>query len=102
MLNDEIKKFSIDEVIAYNKGYKQGCADTQETFYKLFTPLLDDCIRLENEIREKIYSAPDNVHETPFPLRVDWHATLRERTAFREMLENVIKEGGLICLTAKS
>lgn len=92
---------SIDEVIAYNRGYKRGCEDMQETYYKLLKPLYEDCIKLENDIRGKINSAPNDVFETPFILRVEWEATLRERTAFRAMLESIIAEGALKCLTAK-
>lgn len=97
----EFRPTSIDEVIAYNRGYKKGCEDMQETYYKRLKPLYEYCVKLENVVREKINSAPNDAFETPFILRVEWETKLRERTAFREMLETVIEKGALECLTVK-
>ena len=96
-----MKTITTDYAIAHLTGFKSGCEYMQERYYKLLKPLYEDCVRLENEIREKINSAPNDEIETSFMLRVEWHAALRERTAFREMLESIIEKGALECLTAK-
>lgn len=96
-----MNNFSIDDAIVYHEGFKSGCEYMQEKYYKLLKPLYEECVNLENEILDKINNAPNNELQTPFILRLEWHTTLRERTAFREILESIIAKGALECLTAK-